>query len=298
MKTILTALCALAVACAATAKLNVVATTTDLGSIAKSIGGDAVDVTTLAKATEDPHFVDARPSLIVRLNHADVLIEGGAELELGWLPALLDGARNTKLEAGKPAHVMAAEGIQLLEVPTSLDRSKGDIHAAGNPHFMTDPQSGKVVAEHIAHVFSELDPKSQSTYQRNLEKFNSALESKMADWTKSLAPFKGKEVVCYHNSWPYFAKRFDIKMDVFLEPKPGIPPTPSHLAEVIGKMKADNINTIIVEPYLSRKTAEAVARHTSATVVDVESMPSENESYIDWMDKLVKSIASALSKKS
>jgi zinc/manganese transport system substrate-binding protein len=298
MKTILTAICALAIACAATAKLNVVATTSDLGSIAKEIGGNAVDVTTLAKPTEDPHFVDARPTLIVRLNHADVLIEGGAELELGWLPTLLDGARNTKLEAGKPGHVMASEGIQLLEVPTTLDRSKGDIHAAGNPHFMTDPQSGKVVAEHIARVFSALDPKSQSTYQSNLEKFNSALDAKMTEWTKLLAPYKGKEVVCYHNSWPYFAKRFGLDMDVFLEPKPGIPPTPSHLAEVITKMKADNINTIIVEPYLSRKTAEAVARHTGATVVDVESMPTEKESYVEWMDKLVKSIASGLSKKS
>src|SRR5262245_43083106 len=143
MKKLFTAICLTTLAFASQAKqLSVVATTGDFGAIAKAIGGDAVTVTVLAKPTEDPHFVDAKPSLIVKLNRADAVIEGGAELEMGWLPPLIDGARNSKLDVGKPGHIMGHEGISLLEVPTTLDRSRGDVHAAGNPHFMSDPANG------------------------------------------------------------------------------------------------------------------------------------------------------------
>ncbi len=276
------------------AKLNVVATTTDFGSIAQEIGGEKIDLTTLSKPTEDPHFVDAKPSFIVKLNHADALIEGGAELEVGWLPPLIEGSRNAKLESGKPGRVSCAEGIALLEVPTTLDRSKGDIHAAGNPHFMTDPLNGKIVAAHIAKSFCQLDPKSCDYFNANLKKFNDRFDAKMAEWQKLLAPDQGKDVVSYHNSWPYFAKRFDLKMDIFLEPKPGIPPSPSHLAEVITKMKSGQIKVIIVQPYQNRKTAEAVASHAEAVVLDFPSFPGsmkDTKGYIDWMDFLVKSLA-------
>ncbi|MGI8965392.1 MAG: metal ABC transporter substrate-binding protein [Limisphaerales bacterium] len=281
----------------ARAKLNVVCTTPDFGAIASEIGGDKVEITTIAKPTEDPHFVDAKPSFFVKLNRADAIIEGGAELEIGWLPPLLEGARNPKLEAGKPGHISCAEGISLLEVPSSLDRSKGDIHAAGNPHYMTDPLNGKIVAEHIANSFSQLDGKSSAAFKANLKKFNDRLDAKMTEWGKLLAPFRGKQVVTYHNSWPYFSKRFDIKMDLFLEPKPGIPPTPSHLAEVITKMKSEKIGVIITGTYLNRKTAETVAGHTDATVLDLDAFPSKGNAYIEWMDGLVKSLAKALAGK-
>lgn len=285
----------------AQAKLNVVATTADFGSIASAIGGDKVEVVTLARPTEDPHFVDAKPSFAVKLNHADVLVEGGAELEIGWLPPLLDNARNTKLESGKPSHIACNAGVQLLEVPTSLDRSKGDIHAAGNPHFMTDPANARIVAQHIAQSLSEVDPKSAATYQANLKKFTDQLDAKMAEWQKTMAPFKGQEVVAYHNSWPYFAERFGLKMDLFMEPKPGIPPTPAHLADVITRMKAANAHVVIVDPYLNRKTAETVARNTGAEVVDVTQFPGgvkgTESGYIAMMDYLVNSIAKALAKK-
>ena len=301
MKTFSKILCLLGcggfLAATAHAKLNIVATTGDLGAIAKEIGGENVHVTTLAKPTEDPHFVDAKPNFMVTLNHADAVIEGGAELEIGWLPPLLDGARNPKLEAGKPGHIMAAEGISLVEVPSTLDRSKGDIHAAGNPHYLTDATTGKIVAEHMANSFCQLDAKNCDAFKANLKKFDARLDAKLAEWEKSLAPFKGKVIVSYHNSWPYFAHRFGLKMDLFLEPKPGIPPTPAHLAEVITKMKTENIKVIIVEPFLNRKTAEAVANHTGATVVDVAAFPKENESYIDWMDALVKSVVKAFEEK-
>src|SRR5216117_4099191 len=151
----------------ARAKLNVVASTPDLASIAKEIGGEHIDITTLAKPTEDPHFVDAKPSFIVKLNRADVLIEGGAELEIGWLPALLDQSRNSKFAPGAPGHVACAQGVQMLEVPSTLDRSKGDIHAAGNPHYVVDPDNAKKVAENIANAFCAQDPRSADAYRAN-----------------------------------------------------------------------------------------------------------------------------------
>jgi zinc/manganese transport system substrate-binding protein len=282
----------------AKAKLNVVATTPDFGSIAREIGGDKVDITTLTRPTEDPHFVDARPSFIVKLNHADVLIEGGAELEIGWLPPLLEGARNPKLEPGAPGRVACSQGIQLLEVPGTLDRSKGDIHAAGNPHYMIDPVNAKIVAEHIADSFCQVDSKSCDAYRANLKKFSDQLDAKLADWQKILAPFKGRRIVAYHNIWPYFAQRFGLKIDVFLEPKPGIPPTPAHLVEVIAKMKAEDIRVVLVEPFQNRRTAERVAEETSAKVVDVTQYPGgvkgTEAGYIQLLDYLVNSLAKAL----
>jgi zinc/manganese transport system substrate-binding protein len=291
----------MALATVAHAKLNVVATTPDFAAIAKEIGGDKIELTTLAKATEDPHFVDAKPSFIVKLNRADVLIEGGAELEIGWLPTLLDQSRNEKLAAGASAHVLCSQGIQLLEVPATLDRSKGDIHAAGNPHYMVDPANAKIVAQHIADALCEQDAKSCETYRANLKKFTDALDAKMVEWQKTLEPFRGQEVVGYHNTWLYFGNRFGLKIDLFLEPKPGIPPTPAHLAEVITKMKTGNVHVIVVDPYLNRKTAETVASHTDAVVVGVTQFPGgvkgTEGGYIPMMDYLINSIAKALGEK-
>jgi zinc/manganese transport system substrate-binding protein len=280
------------------AKLNVVATTPDLASIARDISGDHIDLTTLAKPTEDPHFVDAKPSLIVKLNRADVVIEGGAELEIGWLPRLLDQARNVKLAPGAPGHVACAQGIAMKEVPSALDRSKGDIHAAGNPHYLVDPLNARIVAQTITEAFCAVDAKSCDAYRANLKKFTDTLDAKMAEWQKKLEPFKGQQVVAYHNSWLYFGDRFGLKIDLFLEPKPGVPPTPKHLAEVILKMKQDKVHVILVDPYLDRRTAEMVAGKADATVVDVAQFPGgvkgTEGGYIALMDYLVNSVAKAL----
>jgi len=299
MKRILLSLSGLLLALpVAQAKLDVVATTPDFGSIAAAIGGNNASVTTLAKPTEDPHFVDAKPSFIVKLNRADALVEGGAELEIGWLPALLDQSRNRKLEAGAPGRIMCSQGIQLLEIPATLDRSKGDIHAAGNPHYMTDPANAKIVAKHLADALSELDPGSSGVFQSNLKKFTDRLDGKMAEWEKLLTPFRGEHVVAYHDSWPYLANRFGLKIELFLEPKPGIPPTPVHLAEVITQMRNDHIHAILVEPYQNRKTAETVAADTGAAVVDVAQFPGAikgtDGDYIASMDYIVHAIAKAL----
>jgi ABC-type Zn uptake system ZnuABC Zn-binding protein ZnuA len=245
--------------------------------------------------------VDAKPSFILKLNKADVLLEGGAELEIGWLPSLLNQARNEKLASGAPGRVLCNEGIAMREIPTALDRSKGDIHAAGNPHFLVDPVNAKIVAAHIADAFGKLDAKSAEKFQANLKKFTEALDVKMVQWQEKLASFKGQQLVAYHNSWLYFAERFGLKIELFLEPKPGIPPSPAHLADVIAKMKESKARVIIVDPYLNRKTAETVARSTDAIVVDVSQFPAgikgTEGGYIQLLDYLVNAIAKALGEK-
>lgn len=297
----LAAVVTLWVAPQASAALRVVATTPEYGAIASAIGGDRVVVATLAKPTEDPHFVDAKPSHIVTLNRADVLIEGGADLEAGWLPPLLDGARNPKIAVGAPAHIRASEGIQLLDVPSVLDRSQGDVHAAGNPHFMMDPANARVVAEHIAKVFCSLDAASCATYTSNVQAFTAKLEGKIKDWEAALAPFQGTPIVTYHPTWKYFTARFGLVSDLYLEPKPGIPPSPPHLAEVMKKMNEGKIRVVLVEPFQSRKTAEAVADRTNAVVVEVcqfpGGLPGTANDYLALMDADVKAIIAGLTAK-
>jgi zinc/manganese transport system substrate-binding protein len=279
------------------AELKVVCTTSEYGALAAEIGGARVSVTTIAKPTEDPHFVDARPSQIVALNRADVLIEGGAELEVGWLPPLLDGARNSKIQAGAPGRLIASEGVQLLDIPTTADRSQGDTHLAGNPHFMLDPQNAKVVVEHIARVLGALDAAGAPIYKGNVAAFEARLDAKMKEWTAALAPFSGRQIVTYHPTWRYFTRRFGLKADLFLEPKPGIPPSPPLLAKVIETMQAEKIRVLLVEPYQPRKTAEAVVSHTNGVVVDVCQFPGGlpgTATYIELLDTVVKRVAQAL----
>jgi zinc/manganese transport system substrate-binding protein len=279
------------------AKLNVVATLPDFGAVARDIGGDKVDVTVMAKPTEDPHFVDARPSFVVKLRAADVLIDGGAELEIGWLPPLLQNASNQKIEVGKPGRVQASQGIRLLNVPTSVTRAAGDVHALGNPHFMIDPIIAKTVAQHIAQSFSAVDAPNAAFYDANYKKFESTINAKLQEWGAAMLPFKGQHVVAYHDSWPYFAHRFGVEIDVFLEPKPGIPPSPAHLAEVIEQMKAQKIKAIIVEPFHDRKIAEKVASSTGGKVVDFSQFPGglpNTDTYVQLIDALVSRLSTAL----
>lgn len=280
-----------------TKKLNVVATTPDLAALAREIGGDAVDVKALAKPSEDPHFVDAKPSHIITLNRADVLIEGGAELEIGWLPPLLESARNGRLAAGSPGLIVASDGIKMLEVPTTLDRSRGDVHALGNPHFIIDPVAAKIVASHIAMHLAQVDPSSAALFKANLARFNAAVDAKYVEWQKTLAPFRGMKIVTYHNDFVYFADRFKLDVVETLEPKPGIAPSPAHLAKVIATMNSENARVVLVQPYQNRKTAETVARQANGTVLDVSQQPGAikgTDTYVELMDTLVHSVAAAL----
>ena len=298
MKRIFVTACFLVTAAlSAQAKIKVVATLPDLASLAREVGADKVEVSVLAKPTEDSHFVDARPSFVVQLRDADVLIDGGAELEIGWLPPLLQNARNSKIDVGQPGRVQASQGVRLMNVPGNVTRAAGDVHALGNPHFMSDPIIAKTVAAHIARAFTAVDEKNTLIYDANFKKFEATINAKLQEWGAAMLPFKGQNVVAYHDSWPYFAHRFGVNIDTFLEPKPGIPPSPSHLAEVIEKMKAQKIKAIIVEPFHDRKIAEKVASATGAKVVDFAQYPGGlpgTDSYVKLIDKLVANLSAAL----
>src|SRR6266540_1329319 len=272
------------------AKLRVVATTPDLAALASVIGGDAVEVKALAKPTEDPHYVDAKPSHIVTLNRADVLIEGGAELEIGWLPPLLESARNDRIAAGAPGRIVASQGIRLLDVPATFDRSKGDLHALGNPHFLLDPLNVKIIV-------AQVDPQAADLFKATLGKFVAALDVKLAEWQQQLAPYSGAKIVTYHPDFVYLAERFKLQVVETLEPKPGIAPSPAHLAKVISIMRATNARVILVQPYQNRRTAETVARQTNALVLDLPQQPGalkDTDTYFDLMDYMVRTLASAL----
>ena len=184
-----------------------------------------------------------------------------------------------------------------MEVPANLTRAAGDVHAMGNPHFGVDPIIAKAIAQHIAQSLAAVDPPNAATYNSNYQKFEAAIDAKLQDWGTAMLPFKGHHVAAYHDSWPYFAHRFGIEIDVFLEPKPGIPPSPSHLAEVIQQMKAQKIRAVIVEPYHDRKIAERVASATGAKVVDFAQYPGalpDTETYLKLMDALISRLAAAL----
>ena len=277
-------------------KLSVVTTTPDLAALAREIGGAAVDVKALAKPTEDPHYVDAKPSLIVTLNRADVLIEGGAELEIGWMPPLLESARNDRIAAGAVGRIVASQGVKMLEVPATFDRSKGDVHPYGNPHFLLDPLNVKLMVAQMANRFSQLDPKSADVFKTNLQTFNATLDTKLAEWQKQLAPYRGAKIVTYHKDFVYLAERFNLEVVETLEPKPGIAPSPAHITQVIAKMKADNVHVILVQPYQNRKTAETVARQTDAVVLDIAQQPGamkNTDTYFALMDNMVRTLAAA-----
>ena len=281
----------------AAAQMNVVATTPDLAALAREIGGDAIRVQAMAKPTEDPHFVDARPSLIVTLNRADVLIDGGAELEIGWLPALLQRARNPKIAAGAPGRISASTGIRLLEVPVTFDRSRGDVHRLGNPHFLLDPANVRIVVAQMADHFTQVAPESADLFRNNLASFNAKLDAKTAEWNARLGPHRGAKIVTYHTDFLYLAERYGLEMIETLEPKPGIAPSPAHIAQVIGSMRTNGGRVILVQPFQNRRTAETVARQTDATVLLMPHQPGvvENvDGYFQVTDYLVDTLATAL----
>src|SRR5256886_13384726 len=282
----------------AQAKLNVVATLPDYGSIAEELGGDKVKVTTIARGTEDQHFVDARPSYVRVLNKADVLIEGGAELEVGWLPPLVAGARNNRILSDAPGHVILSRGIRLLEVPTGpVDRSMGDVHPFGNPHFSLDPANGKVIAKVLAETFSRLEPANAAYFQANLQKFNERLDKKLAEWTKLLEPYRGSKVVTYHKSFDYVLERFGLELAGTIEPKPGIEPSPSYINGLIPRLKAAGVKIVMIEPFRPRRTPEYVAQAIGAKLLLLPGSVRGNEKikdYIGLFDYDVAQVVAAL----
>lgn len=282
------------------AKVNIVTSAADYAAIAKEIGGDQVEVVSLAKGYQDPHFVDAKPIFISKLNKADLLIYNGLDLEIGWLPVLIIGARNSDIVSpDEIGHYNASVSIKnFLEVPTgTIDRSMGDVHPGGNPHFMLDPRNGVPVARSIAARLIRIDPENASLYERNFKNFVSTLKLKISDWETELAPFKGAKLVTFHQLWAYFIDWAGFEHAGTIEPKPGIPPTPSHTAAIIKTMERDNVKLIIAANYYPQKTASVIAQKTGAKFlslpVSVEGRDGIN-TYIELFDTLVEEITSAL----
>lgn len=255
-------------------KLKIVTSTTDLASIAQEVGGEYVEVFSIAEGYQDPHFVDAKPSYIMKLQEADMFIQVGLGLEIGWVPPLLDGSRNADILPGAKGYVDASAGIPLLQVPTgdpATLRAQGDIHASGNPHYWLDPLRGKIIAQNIFDKLISLRPANRPEFERNLERFNRKIDEKVADWQEKLKPYAGAKIVAFHNSWPYFEERFGLEIVTFIEPKPGIPPTPKYLVEVIKIMSEQNVKVIIISPYYSKKSSELVASKVGGEVVELAS---------------------------
>lgn len=257
----------------ATARLNVVATTQDLASLAREVGGDKVDVMAIARGYQDAHFVNPKPSYLLKLRKADLLIAVGLELESGWLPTLVQQSRNSKLMGGGTGYLNASLGCEILQRQTTrVDRSMGDVHPFGNPHYWLTPNNGVAIAKNIAQKLSELDPENMSYYQSQLADFIRRLNEAATGWNDRMKPYHGTQVVTYHNSWPNFARTYSLQVVGYVEPKPGVPPSPSHTFQLIQQMKSEQIKIIIVEPYFDLKIPESIARATGARVVVL--MPS------------------------
>jgi zinc/manganese transport system substrate-binding protein len=263
-------LCAalLSFATPASAKLKVVSSLQDFASLADAVGGSRIETFAIAKGYQDPHFVDAKPSFVLKLGSADLLIVAGLELEIGYLPPLIDQSRNAKIHQGSPGYLDASIGCDILQRPTQqVTRAMGDVHPYGNPHYWTDPGNGRIIARAIAARLTELDPSGAADYAKNLAAFEAKLTEKEKEWDARIAPYAGTKIVTFHDSWPNFAKRFKLVIEGHVEPKPGIPPSPSHTLEIINLVKADKIPVILVEPYFDSKTPKSIAAQTGAAVV-------------------------------
>jgi zinc/manganese transport system substrate-binding protein len=249
-------------------KLNVVTSTTDMAALTQEVGGDKITVEAIAKGYQDPHFVEAKPSFLLKLRNADLLVVVGLQLEIGWLPPLINQCGNSRIQVGAPGYLDASQFAEILEKPTGeVTRAMGDVHPLGNPHYWLDPDNGRRIARGIAEKLSELDAGDAAYFQQQLQDFEKRLAAAEQKWEAEMKPFHGRKVVTYHNSFPNFAKHFDLSVIGYVEPRPGIPPTPSHTIELIGLMKRENCKVILVEPYFDLKTPNSVGSQTGGKVV-------------------------------
>ncbi len=300
-KTLMIWLCLLVNLSAANAKgkIRVLTTSRDLKSIAEYVGGDKVEVKSIATGQEDLHFVDAKPSFILQAQKTNVFIVVGLEMEAGWAPSIIDGARNPKIRPGNDGYVDASIGCSILEKPKgSIDRSMGDIHPYGNPHYWLDPENGKIIAENIARALKKLSPSDAAYFEKNKDAFQKKIDEKLKVWLAKMKPYKGAKIVTYHRSFPNFAKRFGLDVMEYMEPKPGIPPSPSHLAKLILRMKKENVKLIMVESYFNLRAPKVVGEKTGAKVFSappsVGGAKGVND-YFTLFDYLVDNIVKILS---
>lgn len=312
--------------------LRVVTTTTDLAAIARAVGGDRVDVAAIATGREDPHFISAKPSYMMAARRADLWIRVGLELEIGYEELILDGSRNPRIRIGTPGHLDASEGVLRREVPTQrIDRSMGDIHPQGNPHYWLDPLNGRIVARSIGERLAKLAPEHADYFQERTRAFQQELDERMfgpdlvrefggsklwalllkgrfddvlrgrsdgepGGWLASMRPHAGARIITYHRSWSYFARRFGLIVAAELEPKPGIPPSPKHVAEVIKRAQAEDVKVLLMEPFYERKAPDLVASQTGLKVIvcanSVGGQPGTVD-YLSMLDNVVSRVSTA-----
>ena len=252
----------------AAATLQVMTATTDLASLAQEIGGDKVTVESIARGYQDPHFVEAKPSFLLNLRKTDLLIVVGLELEIGWLPPLITQSTNPKIQVGAPGYFDASRFAEILEVPAGqVSRAEGDVHPQGNPHYWLDPQNGLRIAKGIQGKLSEMRPGDAAYFAQRYSSFEQRLKQADQKWLEAMKPYAARKIVTYHRSWPNFARHFNLNVIGYVEPRPGIPPSPQHTVELISQMKKDNVKVIAVEPYFDLKTPNAIARGSGGQVV-------------------------------
>jgi len=262
--------------------IKIVTTTTDMKSIAEFIGGNKVSVTSIATGYQNPHFVDPKPSYIISLTKANLFVTVGLDLETGWSPQLLSSSRNTKIQKGSAGYVDASEGVNLLQVPIAANRAEGDIHIYGNPHYWLDPLNGKIIARNIANGLERVDPSNKSFYEANLVSFNNKIDLKLKEWQGKMAAYKGSKIIAYHNEWVYFETRFGLQIVDFMEPKPGIPPTPSQLVKVIKEVTANKIKVIISSPYFTTSSSDVVSKQTGVKELTMATSVGAFDSVKDY----------------
>lgn len=252
----------------AASKLKVVTATTDMAALAEEVGGDRIEIESIARGYQDPHFVEAKPSFLLKLRKADLLIVVGLQLEIGWLPPLITQSGNPRIQVGAQGYLDASQFAEILEIPTGVvTRAMGDVHPLGNPHYWLDPENGRRIARGIQQKLAEMRPEDTAYFEQRFQSLNQRLSTAEKTWEGEMKPFRGRKVVTYHRSWPNFAKRYDLDVVGYVEPRPGIPPSPSHTLELIELMRREHVKVIMVEPYFDLKTPNSIASQTGAQVV-------------------------------
>jgi ABC-type Zn uptake system ZnuABC Zn-binding protein ZnuA len=286
------------VAASAQSKLTVVTTTEDLASLAREVGGDRINVEAIAKGYQDPHFVEAKPSFILKLQKADLLIVVGRDLEIGWLPPLIQQSRNAKAQVGAEGYLDASQNVKILDIPTGqITRAMGDVHPLGNPHYWMDPENGRIIARDIASKLAQFRPADRAYFEQRLADFDKRLTEAEKRWYADMAPYRGMKIVTYHRSFPNFAGRFGLEIVGYVEPRPGIPPSPAHTLELMQEMKRLGVKLVLVEPYFDLKTPESIGRATGAQVLVMPpSVGGVNEAtdYLTLFDYNIKLLVSAI----
>ncbi|MGR3292761.1 MAG: metal ABC transporter substrate-binding protein [Candidatus Scalindua sp.] len=282
-------------------KIRVITTSTDLKSIAEYIGGDKVNVESIAKGYANPHHVDPKPSFMVKLKKADLFIRIGLDLEL-WSQLLIDGARNPRIRFGAPGHVVASVGVDIqrvIQAGTMVDRSMGDIHILGNPHYWLDPLNGKIIARNILNGLKRISPENTEYFDENKRHFDKEIDTRMIKWMKKMKPYSGTKVVAYHITWPNFSRRFGINVVDYVELKPGIAPSPAHIVTLIKRMKAEGIKIIIRGPFYENKIPTFIASKTGASVLtlptSVEGVDGVKD-YFGLFDYIIDNLVSTFEK--